>query len=276
MILDSRKTQLSKVAEFIAKDFADGNVTSLAEIASFENIGHYFDNYEDAFDGMLLYDNFDFHIHINVDSGNTADSKRGRFTFAHELGHYFIDEHRIGLKYGLLEPHASFHNFNQRNPLEEEADHFASCLLMPEEKFKSHSAQYKRKTGIRTFSFDVLHHLSDSFQTSLLATLIRFGEVGTHEIFAVVSENNIAKWFVKSKDFPNWKFRFKRGERVPDSTVAGEFFTKEDHKVKTIESVDVDDWFVPPKDDERADRQMYEQCFYSDRYGYVISLIWFD
>jgi len=33
----------------------------------------HYDNYENAFDGMLLYDtdNKDFHIHINVDSGKS-------------------------------------------------------------------------------------------------------------------------------------------------------------------------------------------------------------
>jgi hypothetical protein len=105
--------------------------------------------------------------------------------------------------------------------------------------------------------------------------LIRFGEVGTHEIFAVVSENNIALWFVKSIDFPNWKFKFKIGDKIPPSTVAGEYFRMKDRKFTDIELLDPDDWFNPPEEDHRADRQMYEQCYYSDSYGYVISLMWF-
>lgn len=269
MILPHRKTQLNKLVEFIAKDFSSGNLTLLSKIADYEEVPFYFDNYEDAFDGMLLYDNRNFHIHINIDTGNREDSKRGRFTFAHELGHFFIDEHRLGLKYGLLEPHASFHNLNQKSKIEEEADYFAGCLLMPEQKFR-------REAGGSEFSLNTLIRLSDSFQASVLATLIRFGEIGTHEIFAVVSKNNVAQWFVKSKDFPNWKFNFKIGEMIPQTTVAGEFFTLKDRKLTGIEPLDADDWFNPPKDDNRALRQMYEQCYYSDSYGYVISLIWFD
>jgi Zn-dependent peptidase ImmA (M78 family) len=269
MILPYRKTQLNKLAENIANDFSDGNLTLLNKISDYEEVPFYFDNYQDAFDGMLLYDNKNFHIHINIDKGNRVDSKRGRFTFAHELGHYFIDEHRLGLKYGLLEPHESFFDLNQKSIIEEEADYFASCLLMPQQKFKLQS-------GGKKFSLDTLTNLSDSFQASVLATLIRFGEVGTHEIYAVVSKNNIAQWFVKSTDFPNWRLKFKIGDKLPQTTVAGEYFTMKNRKLTGIELLCADDWFNPPKEDNRANRQMYEQCYYSNSYGYVISLLWFD
>lgn len=274
----NRKTQISKLAEFIANEFSDRNLTLLNEIAKFESVPIHYDNYEDAFDGMLLYDTDckDFHIHINIDNGNKRNSKRGRFTLAHELGHFFLKEHRLGLKYGLLEPHASFHNVNQKSLIEEEADYFASCLLMPKDKFKNYPAEYRKQTGNRKFSFDTILGLSESFQTSVLSTLIRFGEVGTHEIFAVVSKDNVAKWFVKSNDFPNWKFKFKIDNTIPQTTVAGEYYTKENSKFTGIESLSADDWFYAPSNDNRANRQMYEQCYYSDSFGYVISLMWFD
>lgn len=278
MIPLHRKTRISKLAEDIAHEFSDKNLTLLNEIARFEEVPVHYDNYEDAFDGMLLYDtdSSDFHIHINIDNGNRQESKRGRFTLAHEFGHFFLDEHRLGLKYGLLEPHASFHNINQKSLIEEEADYFASCLLMPRQKFRNYSAEYRRQTGNRKFSLDTILSLSESFQASVLSTLIRFGEVGTHEIFAVISKDNIAQWFVKSTDFPNWKFKFRTGDAIPRATVAGEYYTMDNRKFTGIEQLSADNWFNPPADDNRAARQMYEQCYYSDSYGYVISLIWFD
>lgn len=278
MIQAVRKAQISELAEYVANEFSDKNLTLLDEIAKFESIPIHYDNYENAFDGMLLYDtdNKDFHIHINIDSGNKQNSKRGRFTLAHELGHFFLDEHRLGLKYGLLEPHASFHNINHKSVIELEADYFASCLLMPKERFKNFSSENRKLTGTKEFSLDTILELSNSFKTSVLSTLIRFGEVGTHEIFAVVSKDNHAKWFVKSIDFPNWNFKFKVGNTIPQTTVAGEYYTKENRKYTGIESVSVDDWFYTPSNDKRAGRQMYEQCYYSDSYGYVISLMWFD
>lgn len=278
MILPYRKTQINKLAEYIANEFSDRNLSLLNKIANFEDMPVHYDNYENAFDGMLLYDteSSDFHIHINIDNGNKENSKRGRFTLAHELGHFFLDEHRLGLKYGLLEPHASFHNLNQKTLIEEEADYFAGCLLMPTIKFKNYSSEYKRRTGKKDFSFDTLKDLSESFQTSILSTLIRFGEVGTHEIFAIISKDNIVKWYVKSIDFPIWTWKFRIGEPVPQITVAGEYYNFENRKFTTVEKLDADDWFKPPKDDQRAGRQMYEQCFYSESYGYVVSLLWFD
>lgn len=278
MIPLNRKITICKLAEFIANEFSERNLTLLNEISNFENVPIHYDNYENAFEGMLLYDadGCDFHIHINLDNGNRQNSKRGRFTVAHELGHFFLDEHRLGLKYGLLEPHASFHNINQKSIIEEEADYFASCLLMPKDKFRNFSAEYRRQTGNRKFSFDTILGLSESFQTSVLSTLIRFGEIGTHEIFAVISKDNIARWFVKSTDFPNWKFKFKIGDTIPLTTVAGEYYSLKNRKFMGIESLSADDWFNPPADDNRANRQMYEQCFYSESYGYVISLMWFD
>lgn len=278
MILPHRKIQISKLAEYVANEFSDKNLTLLDAIAKFEDLPIHYDNYENAFDGMLLYDtdSNDFHIHINIDNGNRQDSKRGRFTLAHELGHFFLDEHRLGLKYGLLEPHASFHNINQKSIIEEEADYFASCLLMPIAKLKNHSSEYRRRVGKKGFSFDTIQDLSETFQSSVLSTLIRFGEVGTHEIFAIISKDNIVKWYVKTNGFPNWNWKFKIGEAVPQTTVAGEYYNLENRKFTTVEKLDADEWFNPPADDHRANRQMYEQCFYSNSYGYVVSLLWFD
>lgn len=269
MIVAPRKKIISDIAHYVASQFHQSNATDLGAIAIFEKLNFYHDHYEDTFDGMLLYDEKDFHIHINIDRGNRLASKRGNFTFAHELGHYFIDEHRIGLITGKIEAHGSVHEVSQKNIIEYEADYFASCLLMPEQRFRNLSGGRARK-----FSLDTIINLSNAFQSSMLATVLRFAEIGTHEITAIISENNTVKWFAQSKDFPKWTFRFKVGQLLPPATVAGEFFTKTDSKYTTIEDVDPDNWFYA--NDNRANRTMHEQCYYSDSYGYVISLIWFD
>jgi len=50
------------------------------------------------------------------------------------LGHYYINEHRIGLQTGLLEPHTSFAEVDKNDLNKLEADYFAGCLLMPYQK----------------------------------------------------------------------------------------------------------------------------------------------
>ncbi len=270
MVTDLRKKKISKLTTELAHVFSSGNLTLLDQLAEAEEVSIYYDDYENAFDGMLLFDHQDFHIHINHAKGNHPDSKRGRFTLAHELGHFFIDEHRIGLKSGALQPHGSVTELNNKDLIELEADYFASCLLMPELKFKNRAALSKK------FSLATITDLSDSFQSSIVSSAIRFSEVGTHEIMAIFSRNNTVEWYARSKDFPQWPLRFKVHGTVPPTTVAGEFYTKKDSKYTGIENVSADDWFYPFSDDARADRQMHEQCYYSNSYDYVISLIWFD
>lgn len=260
-----KKKQIEQLSEFIVRDYCNGYVTDLASIAFVEDITCYYDHYEKFFDGMLLFDGSRFHIHLNIDRGNAPQSKRSRFTCAHELGHYFLDEHREGLRSGKFKPHPSFANLVRNNLIEMEADYFASCLLIPAYKLRDASPG-------KGFSFETVINLSDTFQTSILATLIRFAEVGFHEIFVVVSKDNIVKWFLRSTDFPKYPFRFKVGSKLPPTTVAGEFFTKEDAKYSEIETVYVEDWFYA----KNGDRELNEQCLYMDQYGYVISLIWFD
>jgi Zn-dependent peptidase ImmA (M78 family) len=267
MMTDQRKSVLSNLAASIAQEFHLGYITDLEEVARSEGIQCYFDHYEDEFDGMLICDeNNDFHVHINKDRGNDVHTKRGRFTLAHELAHYFIDEHRIPLSTGTAAPHGTLHDFEHRDEVEEEADYFAGCLLMPATAFRN-IPKPKR------FSFETILAVSDAFNTSILSTVLRFAEVGSHSIFAVISANNTVKWFAKSKDFPNWSFRFKVRGSLPPTTVAGEFFTKFNSRYTGVEDVEPDDWFYPAWP---AKTQMHEQCYYSDSYGYVISLIWFD
>lgn len=262
-----RKKKISEFAFHLSNEFSKGNATLLSAILEFEELPCYFDNYEDFFDGMLLYDARRYHIHINIDRQNTLESKRGRFTLAHELGHYFIDEHRIGLKYGTLKPHGSKHELNHYAIIETEADYFASCLLMPEQKFRKHS-------GGKQFELQRIMDLSESFQSSMLAVALRFVEIGTHEVMVVVSKGGIVSWYSKSNDFPAWPFRFNVGGPLPPTTVAGEFFANKQAKYTTVEEVNADDWFYPK--DSRANRRMFEQCYFLESYDYVISFIWFQ
>jgi len=56
MIPLNRKITICKLAEFIANEFSERNLTLLNEISNFENVPIHYDNYENAFEGMLLYD----------------------------------------------------------------------------------------------------------------------------------------------------------------------------------------------------------------------------
>jgi hypothetical protein len=47
---------------------------------------------------------------------------------------------------------------------------------------------------------------------------------------------------VKSADFPNWTWKFKIGEPVPQTTVAGAYYHLENRKFTTAEKLDTEDF----------------------------------
>ena len=80
MIIENN--QIKKFAEEIALEFPESE-TNLNRIISEEGLQVFYDNYGNTFDGMTMYDQGNFFIHINTARGNKPDSPRGRFTLAH-------------------------------------------------------------------------------------------------------------------------------------------------------------------------------------------------
>lgn len=261
-----RKNTL-EFTNYLSSHFSHNGRTDLKSICKEEKLSILTDDYQGYFDGMLVWDGQEFNIHLDISKGNTADSKRGRFTLAHELGHYFTEYHREGIKTGVIPEHCSTHSLLHDDRIELEADFFAANLLMPEQRLKA-------LTGRKKFSLDIIKEVSEYFDVSLTAALLRFKDVGTHDIMIVFSRNNIVAWSQRSDKFPKLIQKFKRGSQLPPTSVAGESFRKENAQYTTAEKLELDDWF-----EDRGwgpGSQLYEQCFYSKQYDFVASLIWFD
>ncbi len=262
MISSFRKKQISDLADFISESFSEEFVTNVESILENEGIYLHEDHYGNAFDGSLVFDEKNYHIHINKDKGNYTNSVRGRFTIAHELGHYFLEDHHKNLV--VNEPHFSSFNLDNSNLIEEEADFFAACLLFPYNKFRA-------TCNAKKISAELIYEISNTFKASKIATIKRFCEIGSHEIFVVYSKDNSIKWYDRSKDFPYMKFKFSIGSNPPIDTLAKDFFENENleftQKVETYSG----DWFYTENE-----RKMYEQCLGSREYNYIVSLLWFD
>lgn len=84
------------------------------------------------FVGVLTYANTgQCYVMVNAGIDNVG---RKNFTIAHELGHYFLQHELKSLPIycsNIEEESIS------KNPLEAQADFFASCFLMPEDKIRS-------------------------------------------------------------------------------------------------------------------------------------------
>lgn len=262
MIKNSSKSKIKKLAEFIALQY-DEKVTPLEKIVEAEGLRVYFDNYEKGtFDGMTIYENEKFYIHINIDNGNRIDSARGRFTLAHELGHYIIDTHRIGLMMGLLEPHHSTTNQKQFYEIEREADYFASCLLMPEERFQKDI--YRKK-----FCFDLINSLSKEYNVSITACAFRFAQIGSHPIMIIYAESGIIKWVYNSDDFP---YRYLlNNKKISDSFVMGEYFNNTATEISKTAQIWAIDCFDCVKSED-SNKKFYEHCI--THKNFALSIIW--
>jgi hypothetical protein len=104
-----------------------------------------FGRYANCFDGYLECRQRKFHVYIDLDSSGSADSPRARFSFAHEVGHYFLDWHRCALELGAP-PHGSRADLNFPGIVEREADMFAANLLLPESRIKKAAAKIDRRS----------------------------------------------------------------------------------------------------------------------------------
>ncbi|WP_394664914.1 ImmA/IrrE family metallo-endopeptidase [uncultured Chryseobacterium sp.] len=267
MISSSSDTKIKKIANNISNLFIGSKIIPLEEIAEYEGIEVFYDHYDEGtFDGMTVYDEDDFYIHINIDNYNKYGSPRSRFTLAHEFGHYFIDSHRLGLKMGILEPHPSKIDKIQFAKIEREADYFAACLLMPEESFRKDISN--NKMG---FSFDVISDLSKEYEVSKTACALRFAEIGNHPIKIVYAENGLIKWQHNSNGFPFWNLLDNK--IVPSGMLMADYFKSNTHSASSTEQVFAIDCFSGVNRHDMR-RMFNEHCIiFANK---ALSIIWED
>lgn len=161
---DERLVEIADLAEGIAEELFPGRAVEPETIIRRKRITLSRGSYGDAFDGMLEHRSGRFHIYCNI--ARVRNSARIRFTLSHELGHYFIDDHRLALEAGLP-PHPSFSEYQSDNPAEQEADHFASNLLMPRARF----VQAGRRLPAGA---PAVLSLAGQFDTSRTSTALRY------------------------------------------------------------------------------------------------------
>lgn len=109
---------------------------SLGEIAKQENIKYVMDDFPDDpwLEGMLLFKGTKRAIVVNTHIGQTG---RHNFTFAHELGHHFLEHPPTFYRNGESGIRCSSADVdNSQKPREVQANRFAAELLMPEVQFR--------------------------------------------------------------------------------------------------------------------------------------------
>lgn len=262
----ARLREISELAESIADEFCpEPYPANPALIADKTGLPYQAANYGGYFEGYLEFLKGKFHIFLNLNEGEHLYMPRVRFSFAHELGHYFIDEHRMALMKTGIPPHGSKGIFSSDIKTEREADFFAACLLMPEKRLRKDV--FRRK-----FNMTLMDELRNKYQVSMTALLLRFTGMGNHPLMVVCSVNNRLKWLNYSDDFPFRKLRLGIGGELPECSAGAEYF-REGTKHQKPEKVFAEDWFELWRADDRG-REFWEYCIYYESLKQVISVIW--
>lgn len=201
--MTSHCDEIEELAGFVADSHFPNDKVDPYKLAEANGISYNFGRYEDAFDGLLEYRDRAFHIYGNADRIRDESYPRARFTFAHELGHYYIDEHRLSLESGSAAV-ACLTDFQSDISVEREADHFASYLLMPNQRFLSYARTCSKGSA-------AIRRLADAFGTSLSSTAIRFVRSNVSPVIAMCWTSTSRRWCWSSRDFydltKNWAFK---------------------------------------------------------------------
>jgi len=126
-------------------------------------------DFRDVFDGMLEYHHSKrrfllfYNTKYDVNAGGTHP--RTRFSLAHELGHFFIDRHRVYLMTGG-HAHGSRGEFTTDSMVEREADAFAAALLMPK-------SMLRPMVNRAPIALSDVERFANVFRTSFVSTAIR-------------------------------------------------------------------------------------------------------
>lgn len=126
-----------------------------------------------------------------------------RFTIAHEVGHASIDEHTQGLTWadqgGDQVALSEGHFRSTKNPIEVEADHFASELLMPQ-RWAQHLVDTLPQ-GV-----DTIREIARRFDTSLASAAVRYVSLSSAPVLVVLSKDRTIEWISRSRSIDDVSF----------------------------------------------------------------------
>lgn len=205
-----RRDALIGLAEEVTETYCPGQFIDPIRILNSKHITYSFNYYGDGFDGMLEHRRSRFHMFCNLDRVQNSTSPRARFTQGHELGHYFIDEHRNALLNGVPPHYSIADQIDPERIVEAEADLFASHLLMPPKRFvEAYKNQPLGLAGIIA--------ISKHFNVSCSSAALRFLAHSTEPLAMAHWRNDKPPWTEVNTRFTTMGFvhLLKQADRLP-------------------------------------------------------------
>lgn len=154
-------------------------------------------------------------------STNIKNEGFQNFTVAHELGHYFIDDHPSAVL--TAGKHVSRAGFISKDRYEQEADAFATEFLMP---WKLIEPIISANVG----GFRTIQAIADACQSSIVAAAIRYTQVTRECVAVVVSYAGAVEFMTASTSFKeldgvDW---LRRRDSLPPDVASARFSTRFD------------------------------------------------
>jgi len=215
-------------------------------------------DYGERFDGRIEYIR-DKRIFILYHPAVT--SPRVRFSIAHELGHFYIPEHRDLLLTG--KSHNSKPGFISDKKLEREADEFASYLLVPENYLK------KLIWSKKFLSLKELLGLANELQVSATAMVIRYVRMTPEPCAVVLSQDGQQRFYWASEEMEYTGFQWRGRKDIPWDSASAEA-AKNQGSGKVFEKTsDSGVWFSKRK----REREIGEEAFPLGYTGLVLTML---
>ena len=194
---------------------------------------------------------------------NPKIPSKGRinFTLAHEFGHYLI--HRklnpAGFECGEARV-LGYDGDEARRTIEQEADTFASYLLMPMDDFRA-------QVGRNDMTLDLLGHCADRYDVSMTAAALKWLDLTDECAVLVTAVNGFVLWCWRSKAAKRQRIFFERGMPLP----AGSWAANPSLSLSAPSAgVTLPPTVWPARGEVR------EMAIFADRYEMTISLLIFE
>jgi hypothetical protein len=187
-----RREFIADLAEDVWTTFSGERQVFVDGIIQSVGVGLTYDDYEHAFDGLIEHRAGRFHIFCNTAQGQQPNFPRVRFTLGHELAHYFIDEHRVRLARGFPS-HPSFTDRPAKSESEQEADLFASHLLMP-------TAEFRKALTEVSEGLSGIISLASTFGVSIQSAAIRYAAASRTPCAVVMFRDGGKPWWSVSPE----------------------------------------------------------------------------
>ena len=215
-------------------------------------------NYGDNFDGRIEYIP-DKRIFILYHPA--VVNPRVRFSIAHELGHFYIPEHRKLLLAGRC--HNSKSGFVSHKRLESEADEFAANLLVPQDYLMKLTQRRKFLT------LKDLLDLANDLQVSATAMAIRYISTTADRCAIILSQNGQQNFYWPSEEMDYVGFKRRGRQDIPRNSATVEAAQNQGSGKVFERASDSDVWFSR----RMKECEIWEEAFPLGYTGLVLTML---